>query len=253
MNPHGNKIWRVYFHSSEQMREIRDGSAKIAVASPPFTNHPDNKTLDKREYIDFIGRVFSEVYRVLEPGGILVTINTDLRDHSRYNRGDRRFNGLVWHKHSDLRQSAENKGFFCFDTKVWAKSLKRNLYRYTFAYIQFFKKPGPCIKRNFNSKTSVEFGPDVWLLEKGTDRRSADGFVFRDAIHPEIVKRCLDHFTSPGDLVISPFTGSGTVLAVARIMKRHTVGYEINRGLKSLIQASVETPELWDIYQVTMR
>src|SRR5437588_775832 len=115
------------------MAEIKDDEARLVVASPPFTNRPDGKTLDKLDYLSFIRRVFYESLRILAPGGVLVSINTDLRDHARYNRGDGRFDGLLWQKHCDLRQAAEGVGFKCFETKIWAKSLKRNLYRYTFA------------------------------------------------------------------------------------------------------------------------
>src|SRR5574337_165750 len=107
-SPSPETSWSVYFHSSENMNELENGTAKIAIASPPFTNHPDGRTLDKGEYLKFIERVFSEIYRVLKPSGILVTVNTDLRDHARYNGGDSRFNGLIWHKHSALRWISES-------------------------------------------------------------------------------------------------------------------------------------------------
>jgi DNA modification methylase len=241
--------WRVYFHTSEKMHEVEDTSAQIAVASPPFTNNADGKTLDKQNYLDFLQQVFHETSRILRPGGILVTVNTDLRDHARYNGGDTRFNGLVWHKHSAIRRVAENIGFRCVDTKIWAKSLKRNVYRYNFAYIQFFKKLGMHASNPASQKVSREFGPDVWLLERGTYRRDAEGFIFRDAVHPEIVRRCLEQYTSPGDLVISPFTGSGTVVAVAKMMGRPCIGYEVNRSLRSLIELSIETPILLGVYR----
>ena len=97
-------------------------------------------------------------------------------------------------------------------------------------------------------KIAKGFGPDVWLLERGTIRRDSRGFIFRDAIHPEIVKRCLEQFTSTDDLVVSPFTGSGTVLAVAKMMGRRCIGYEVNLDLKPLIFTSIETPSLLKVY-----
>src|SRR5688572_5657614 len=120
------KSYAIYFHSSEEMPEIRSDQAQLVIASPPFTNHSNGKILDKQEYLGFIHRVFREVWRVLKPGGILVTINTDLRDHARYNSGDKQFDGLLWQKHADLRAVAERLGFLCIDAKIWAKSLNRN-------------------------------------------------------------------------------------------------------------------------------
>lgn len=248
MNRRRKELWTVYYHSSEEMPEIGNGSAQIAIASPPFTNQLDGKTLDKNDYLSFIRRVFCEVLRVLTPGGILVSINTDLRDHARYNGGDTRFGGLLWQKHCAIRRVAESIGFRCVDTKIWAKSLKRNVYRYAFAYIQFFRKASAGAGGSLRGRVTDAFAPDVWLFSGGTSRRDSRGHVFRDAIHPEIVKRCLDQFTSPGELVISPFAGSGTILSVARLMGRRCIGYEINSDLKPLIKESIETPERFSAY-----
>lgn len=243
VNRRREELWAVYYHSSEEMPEVKNGAAQLVIASPPFTNQPDGKTLDKSDYLQFIQRVFCEVLRVLMPGGILVSINTDLRDHARYNRGDTQFDGLLWQKHCDLRRIAESIGFRCVDTKIWAKSLNRNVYRYTFAYLQFFQKASSSLHNSFRQRVSDGFGPDVWLLERGTYRRDSRGYVFRDAIHPEIVRRCLEQFTSPGDLVVSPFAGSGTILSLAKLMGRRCIGYEINRDLRRLITESIERPE----------
>jgi DNA modification methylase len=198
--------------------------------------------------LDFIQTVFRELRRILKPGGVLVTVNTDLRDHARYNRGDRRFDGLVWQKHSDMRAIAEGLGFLCIDTKIWVKSLNRNLYRYTFAYVQVFRKPDRKGIPRWRKATSDEFGPDVWLLERGTTRRDKSGFLFRDAIHPQVVQRCIEQFSSPGDLVVSPFAGSGTVLSVATMLRRQSVGYEVNQKLNALISESIETPKAFVAY-----
>lgn len=231
------------------MPEVEDDAARLVVASPPFTNRPDGKTLDKGEYLRFIEKVFREALRVLAPAGYLVCVNTDLRDHARYNGGDARFDGALWQKHCDLRRAAEGLGFRCVETKVWAKTLKRDVYRYTFAYVQFFQKPGVGGGRTLRKGVAADFAPDVWLLEKGTTRRDSRGRVFRDAIHPSLVRRCVGQLTAPGDLVVSPFAGSGTILSVSKLMGRRCVGYELNADLKTLIEESVETPERFPAYR----
>jgi DNA modification methylase len=243
MSRRRHELATVYYHTAEQMPEIRNGTAQLVIASPPFTNQSDGKTLDKRDYLEFFRRIVSESFRVLELDGILVTVNTDLRDHSRYNRGDTSFEGRLWQKHSDLLEIAEQSGFRCIEAKIWAKSLRRNQYRYAFAHIQFFEKAGLSAGRGRRRKIGSAFAPDVWLLEGGTYRRNSRGYVFRDAIHPEIVKRCVEEFTIPGDLIVSPFTGSGTVLSIAQSLGRRGIGYEINRDLRPLIQESIIAPE----------
>jgi DNA modification methylase len=232
----------VYFHSAERMPEVSDDSVRFGFASPPFTNNPDGKTMNKSDYLDFVERMFGEAFRVLVPGGVLVSLNTDLRDHASYNGGDTAFNGTVWHKHDAIRQRAERVGFRCFEHKIWVKSLKENLYRYNFSHVMFYAKPGGKVLRAYKAKRARGFGPDAWLLPDSMQRRDSGGFLFRDAIHPEIVKRCMDEFTQAGDLIISPCAGSGTVCAVAEMMGRSWVGYEINPKLRQLIQESVSGP-----------
>lgn len=247
------KMCKLFFHSAEKMPEIQNESARIAIASPPFTDRVGGKILDKKEYLTFLYRVFSEIFRTLTPGGILATINTDLRDHARYNDGDSQFDGLIWQKHCAIRKEAERIGFQCFDTKIWAKTLNRNVYRYTFSYIQFFHKQGAKILLPLYPRTAEGFGPDVWLLQKGTHRRDSQGHVFRDAIHPVIAERCINQFTLPGDLAISPFTGSGTILSVANITGRRCVGYEIDRSLEPMIRESIDNPERLPAYRELLK
>jgi DNA modification methylase len=231
------------------MREVKDGSAHLVFASPPFTNHRDGTTLNKSSYLEFLGRVLSEARRTLQPGGVLVVINTDLRDHARYNRGDTRFDGLVWQKHCDIRKAAEQIGFECVETKIWAKSLKRNMYRYSFSYIQFFRLARGKPRTAHKGRAHPEFAADIWLLQGGTQRLHPRRTIFRDAIHPEIVRRCLDQFSQPGDVVVCPFAGSGTVLAVSHMMGRRCIGYEINRTLQPLICRSIKSPESFPAYR----
>lgn len=232
----------VHFHSSETMPEVASESVRLVFASPPFTNHPDGKTLDKLDYLVFVRTVFAEAFRALAPGGVLVCLNTDLRDHARYNRGDRSFDGTVWHKHDAIRREAESVGFKCVNHKIWVKSEKENLYRYNFSHILIYVKPGASVLRAYGNRRAPGFGPDVWRLQDTMQRKDSRGFLFRDAIHPAIVKRCIDEFTREGDLVLSPFAGSGTICTVAEMMQRDWIGYEVNTRLRMLIEESVRGP-----------
>lgn len=239
----------VFYHSSEAMPELSDDSVQLVIGSPPFTNHPDGKTLDKLLYLRFVRTVFREVWRVLKPGRLLVIINTDLRDHARYNRGEVKFDGRLWQKHCSIRKVAESVNFRCVETKIWAKSLTRNVYRYGFAYIQFFQKTDAGKSSSLRGSIRESFAPDVWLLEGGGYRRDSRGLVFRDAFHPEIVSRCLEQFTAPKDLVVCPFAGSGTVPAVARLLGRSCVAFETETHLKPLIEETVARPEQFSAFR----
>ena len=47
-------------------------------------------------------------------------------------------------------------------------------------------------------------------------------------LHPEIASVALDTFARPGDLVLDPFCGSGTVLVEARVRGLDATGVDLN-------------------------
>jgi DNA modification methylase len=247
MAPRDKQI-EVLYRTAESMSQLPSKVATLVLTSPPYTNRPDGRLLDKSEYLSFVERVTAEAARALVDGGVLAMINTDLRDHNRYNGGQSGFEGIVWYKHIDLRRVAEKLGLRCFDTRIWVKSLKRNRYRYNFSYVQFFKKGPKRIAESKDKDVNSLFEPHIWLLEGGTTRTMPDGKRFRDAVHPEVIERCIARFTRPGDLVLNPFCGSGTVLAVCAIMGRRAIGYEVDTTLTPLIDQSVNGPRRGAIY-----
>src|SRR5208337_5420014 len=61
---------RIFCKSSEDMAELPDNSVHLMVTSPPYNvgkEYDENLTLE--EYLKFLNKVWSEVYRVLVPGG----------------------------------------------------------------------------------------------------------------------------------------------------------------------------------------
>ncbi|MCX6830181.1 MAG: site-specific DNA-methyltransferase [candidate division Zixibacteria bacterium] len=54
-----------------------------------------------------------------------------------------------------------------------------------------------------------------------------------------LVERILTLASDVGDLVLDPFAGSGTVLALAKVMKRHAIGFDVNRKYKDKFKNEV--------------
>ena len=224
---------RLYFHTSERMPEIPDETVNLAIAFPPFLHKPRARILRKDQWLHMVEDVYREVFRVLRRKSVLVSINSDVRDRPKYSKKDRA-EGTIWWKHAAIRVIAESLGFTCLGTKIWARSLKQDLYRPTHSYLVFYGKQRPHLSTRDNCM-APEFAPDVWLLEGRTRTTLPRGKIFKDGLHPELVRRCIAHFTEPGDLVLSPFAGVGTVPSVAREMNRAWVGYEIDRSLKTCL------------------
>lgn len=75
----------IFFHSSEDMRELDDESVHFVITSPPYNTGWDYGDYDDSldyymEYIPMLARVFTEVYRVIKPGGrFCINVPTLLR------------------------------------------------------------------------------------------------------------------------------------------------------------------------------
>jgi adenine-specific DNA-methyltransferase len=72
---------------------------------------------------------------------------------------------------------------------------------------------------------------DVWQIAKVTsgERRSSKERTAHPAQFPlDLVNRLVVGFSNPGDLILDPFMGSGTVAVAALEHRRQVVGFEMN-------------------------
>ena len=83
----------------------------------------------------------------------------------------------------------------------------------------------------------VEHYPeDVWVI----NRKYRPGAEKNSTVLPlEVVNKCIQFSSKPGDLVFDPFMGSGTTAIAARKAWRHYAGFEKNVKLEELIKAGL--------------
>lgn len=223
---------RLFFHSAECMHELADESVQLTISFPPFLHVPNATHLNKRLLLSMLRRVHKEIFRVLSPDGFLVSVNTDVRDRPRYN--DQHLQASkIWWKHQALREIAEESGFRCLGTKIWVKTLKRSLYRFSYSYVVFYGKRQRSL--SWRETQCRDFKLDVWLLEGQTSFCLPNGRLFRDCLHPVVAERCIRQLSSVGDLVLAPFAGAGTIPIVAQRLNRRWNGYEIDPKLRTTL------------------
>lgn len=272
------KLNTVHFKSSESMNEIPDNSIDLVITSPPYFNikdysmdgvqqnsHSESDENDMGsfnyydDYIKNLLKVWQECFRVLKPNGKLC-INVPLlpmikKDYSTH------YNRHIFDIQSDIQNSIlTNTELFLLDIYIWERTnstkklmfgsypYPRNFYaQNTIEFMSVYVKDG---KPDYtdrqtdkeNSKLSqeewVELTKQIWRIPIPNKKDIA--FGEHSAIMPEeLVKRCVKLFSLENDVVLDPFTGSGTTLKIAHQHNRKFVGYELYENYKDLIQRKV--------------
>ncbi len=73
---------------------------------------------------------------------------------------------------------------------------------------------------------------DVWSVK----RQYRTGLTKNATTLPlEVVSRCIDFSSKPGDIILDPFMGNGTTAVAAKMNLRHFIGFEINEKLRLLL------------------
>ena len=248
---------KIFCKSSEKMEEMPDNSIHLMVTSPPYNvgkEYDENLTLN--EYREFLRKVWSEVKRVLVPGGrvcinianlgrkpyipLHVFIVEDMLDLGFLMRGE-----IIWNKASSGSPST-----------AWGSwlSAKNPVLRDVHEYILVFSK-GMFSRGNLRRKSTIskeeflEFTKSVWTFAAEPATK-----IGHPAPFPvELPYRLIQLYTFEGEIVLDPFMGSGQTAIAAVKTHRHYVGYDINEEYTRLAEKRIKefslsftTPKLFN-------
>lgn len=238
-------INKILCKSSEKMDELPDNSVHLVVTSPPYNvgkEYDNDLTLD--EYRDFLKRVFSEVKRVLVPGGRLA-INIA-------NLGRKPYLPL----HIYVIEDMISLGFLMRGEIIWNKagggspstawgswlSPKNPTLRDQHEYILIFSKSSLKRENPFNRKSTISreeflnFTKSVWTFPPESAKK-----IGHPAPFPvELPYRLIQLYTFEGEVVLDPFMGSGQTAIACLITNRKFIGYEINPNYVSLAERRIK-------------
>jgi adenine-specific DNA-methyltransferase len=219
--------------------KVPDDSVQTIHTSPPYNisrnyNGYDDK-LSRNDYLDFIERVLRECKRALVPGGALFWQTGYTTERSEYITP-------LDHLTFDLFQKL---GFRLKDRiiwRYWGGMAFKSKFTNKHETILWWVKPGRATnKTNFNVFSVREatkfhdsrnnlFGRNpgnVWEVDRvafGSNDQTSHIAVFPEEISDRIILATTDE----DDLVLDPFSGSGTVCKVAKSRGRHFLGFEIS-------------------------
>jgi site-specific DNA-methyltransferase (adenine-specific) len=99
-------------------------------------------------------------------------------------------------------------------------------------------------RRYFFNKIE-NYPEDVWTVK----RKYRTGLSKNATTLPlEVVSKCIDFSSRPGDIILDPFMGNGTTAVAAKLNLRHFIGFEINEKLRPLLEDEIAKTKTGDAY-----
>lgn len=242
VDPPASVIDRLYCQSSASMDQIPDNCVALMVTSPPYNVGKDyDEDLDIDEYLTLLREVFTETWRVIEPGG-RVAVNVANLGRKPYIPLNQYVSALLTEIGFDLRgeviwQKAKSAGGSC----AWGSwmSAKNPTLRDVHEYVVIASKGSYARVRKGEDTISkeefLEATVSIWNILPESARR-----VGHPAPFPvELPRRLIELYTFEGDLVLDPFLGSGSTAVAAVETSRHYVGYELNADYIDLAERRI--------------
>jgi site-specific DNA-methyltransferase (adenine-specific) len=242
------------------LKKLADGTVDLAFADPPFNigykYDEYNDALESEKYLDWSRQWLGEVVRVLKPDGtfwlaigdeyaaeLKVLLTKELKMHCR--------SWVVWYytfgvncktnfsrSHTHLFYMVKNPKSFTFNADSPALRIpsarqlvygdKRANPKGRLPDNTWILCPQDWIRRPQDIPESFLPIEDTWYYS-----RVCGTFKERTGWHtcqmPErLLGRIIEACSNPGELVLDPFAGSGTTLAVAKKLGRRYLGFELS-------------------------
>jgi DNA modification methylase len=254
---------KVYYKDSRNMSDVDDSSVHLIITSPPYFNtkdYSDDKTgsdlgnIDDLEvWLSEIKKVWKECFRVLSPGrkmfinimNLPVTVDNTFRSLNLVGRTTDQCENLgfifkrdiIWHKTNSVRAPF---GSYPYPVGILINNMHESI-------LEFEKPSDGKPKYDHLSKENKEASKlerDFWLSLKNSDVWIMKPYKSgsREHLAPfpdELPYRLIKGYSYVTETVLDPFLGMGTTLKVAKKLGRKSIGYEINKSYKQMIDSAL--------------
>lgn len=244
-----------------ELKKLESESVDMVMTSPPYHNlrvysndpHDLSNCESYEEYYYMLGLVVAECQRVLKPGCKFViqfedynyTIGRDNKMGQESITGE--INRIMlennfslwtkafWRKYSAQRAMLAQGNLYYRNMKARDTILAANV-----GFVYVYKKAGDCELIKASDITLAEwadYADAVWNIGNS-------GIGHTTPFAEDLVKRCIKLWSCPGDVILDPFAGAGTVNKVAIENHRSAIGIELMKDFYDL--AINKRFSLWD-------
>ncbi|MEM9587288.1 MAG: site-specific DNA-methyltransferase, partial [Planctomycetota bacterium] len=255
----------------EGLKQVEPGSVDLVFADPPFNIGYDYDQYDDQrsedDYLNFCQSWIQGVHQALKPTGTFwLAIGDEYAAELKVLSKQLGFtcrSWVIWYytfgvncrkgfsrSHTHLFHFVKDAGDFTFNAEnpaVRIPSARQLVYADARANSKGRLPDNTWILRPQDAP-STSFAPwhDTWYYA-----RVAGTFKEREGFHgcqmPEqLLGRIIRISTDPGDLVLDPFGGSGTTLAVAKKLGRRWVGFELSDDYANRVEQRLDQCEPGD-------
>jgi modification methylase len=235
---------QLFCKTSERMEELPDSCVHLMVTSPPYNASKEyDEDLNLGEYLNMLGNVWRETYRVLVPGG-RACVNIA-------NLGRKPYIPL----HSFLIESMLGIGYLMRGEIIWNKAASasastawgswqsatnpvlRDIHEYILIFSKdTFRRSGEDKESTISRDEFLEWTKSVWTFPAISAKKIGHPAPFPE----ELPHRLIQLYSFKGDVVLDPFAGSGTTCLAALMDGRAYVGYEIREEYSELARNRIK-------------
>ncbi|MGS5086091.1 DNA-methyltransferase [Hydrogenophaga sp. A37] len=244
-------------------KKLATESVDVTITSPPYFDMKDYGRANQigfgqsyEEYLSDLALVFSEVFRATKSTGSLwIIVDTFRKDQE------------VIPLPFDLASRLKPSGWTLRDIVIWKKErtvpwTHSGATKRIFEYILVFSKGAGSFKYDqdkFREITNLKhwwvryperYNPkgkapeEIWSYDIPVQGSWGDHYVRHFCPLPtELVSRIVQQTTEPNQIVLDPFSGSGTVPTVSKLHSRRYIGFELNSEYVAMFRKHLQVQQ----------
>jgi modification methylase len=259
---------------ARMMSAVEADSVHLVLTSPPYwtlkryDEHAGQMghIVEYEEFLEELTKVWNRCYESLVPGGRLVCVVGDVCLSRRQNDGRH----TVVPLHASIQESCRKIGFDNLAPIIWHKIANavyevsgaggflgkpyepNSVIKNDIEYILMQRKPGGYRKPEAPARLLSVIGAEQyqgWFQQVWTGLTGASTREHPAPYPLELAERLIRMFSFAGDVVLDPFSGSGTTSIAAAHCGRNSIGFEISEEYhkKSLFRIDKETRGLFHL------